>query len=232
MVYMAFAEPINGAAQEILEIFCRNVAITYDKLLMREDTEDAQRATISILGHAIEKQVTSASSHVQRVSDVATLLYRACGASPEKVKLMRIAASLHDVGKARIPDAILTKSGPLTAEEWAVIKTHPAEGNCLLSASPAQVHVMAAQIAKEHHEHWDGSGYPDGLSGESIALEARIVAVADVLDSLVNRSCYKDAWPLPDAFDYLAAQSGKHFDPALIDILANNQAAIEAIYTA
>ena len=145
-------------------------------------------------------------------------------------ELLRVAASLHDVGKACIPDHILTKPGPLTAQEWETMKSHAKLGHELLSRSSLRVHEMAAQIAHEHHEWWNGTGYPVGLSGEAISLAGRITSVADVLDSLVSARCYKQAWSLPDALQYLKDQSGKQFDPELINLVRTHQVAIEKIY--
>lgn len=231
MIYMVFPEPVNDGARELLEIFSRNVAITYDALLLREDIESSQRATISILGGAIEKRNSEPAQHLQRVGNLAALLATLSGEDEAQVELLRMAASLHDVGKICIPDQILTKPGPLTAQEWETMKTHAQEGYVLLSRSQSRVHALGATIAKEHHEHWDGSGYPQGLHGENISLAARITAVADVLDSLVNASCYKAAWPMPQALAYLNAQSAKHFDPKLIALVNAHTAAILDIYS-
>jgi response regulator RpfG family c-di-GMP phosphodiesterase len=230
MIYMVFPESVKDDARELLEIFCRNVAITYDGLLQREDTADAQRATISILGGAIEKRSSEPSLHLQRVGNIAALVATLNGACEEDVELIRMAASLHDVGKACIPDQVLTKPGPLSAEEWDRMKTHAQEGHTILSRSNVRVHALGALIARDHHERWDGTGYPQGLSGEAISIEGRIAAVADVFDSLVSTSCYKEAWPLQEAFSYLSAQSGKQFDPNLIALLNANTTAIEKIY--
>jgi response regulator RpfG family c-di-GMP phosphodiesterase len=230
LIYMEFAEAVSEQAHELLELFSRNVAITYDGLLLREDTETAQRTTICILGGAIEKRCNESSRHLQRVGDIAALLTAATGGTEQEVELMRVAATLHDVGKACIPDHILTKPGPLTPEEWATMQTHAQEGYALLSRSRSRVHTLGAQLAREHHERWDGSGYPAGLAGEAISLPGRITAVADVLDSLVCASCYKPAWPLAAALDYLQTASGTHFDPRLVDLILAQRQAIEAIY--
>jgi response regulator RpfG family c-di-GMP phosphodiesterase len=230
LIYMEFAEPVGAQARELLELFSRNVAITYDGLLLREDTETAQRTTICILGGAIEKRCSESSLHLQRVGDIAALLTAATGGTEQEVELMRVAATLHDVGKACIPDHILTKPGPLTPEEWATMQTHAQEGHALLSHSRSRVHTLGAQLALEHHERWDGTGYPRGLAGEAISLPGRIAAVADVLDSLVSASCYKPAWTLQAALDYLQAESGRHFDPQLIALVNTQRQAIGTIY--
>ncbi|MDZ7937002.1 MAG: DUF3369 domain-containing protein [Rhodoferax sp.] len=231
LIYMEFAEPVSDQAHELLELLARNVAITYDGLLLREDTEAAQRATICILGGAIERRCSESSQHLYRVGDIAALMTEWTGGSEQEVELMRVAATLHDVGKACIPDHILTKPGPLTPEEWAVMRTHAEEGHTLLTHSRSRIHVLGAQIAIEHHEHWDGTGYPKGLAGEAISQAGRICAVADVLDSLVSSSCYKPAWPLGKALAEVYNLAGSHLDPSLVKLLRTHQSAIEAIYT-
>lgn len=232
MIYMVFPEPVDDSARELLEIFSRNVAITYDGLLLREDKEIAQRATISILGGAIEKRSINAERHLQRVGDIAALLAIQSGTSAGDAALIGMAAALHDVGKSHIPDELLTRPGPLSADEWVTMKTHAPEGYAMLSRSSSPVHALGALAAKEHHEHWDGAGYPDGLSGEHISLVGRITAIADVLDSLVSASCYKNAWSLTEALAYLNDRAGKQFDPTLIALLNAHVAEVEKIFIA
>ena len=137
---------------------------------------------------------------------------------------------LHDVGKAGISESILTKPGPLSPEEWEEIKRHPREGNRMLAQSKSKIHEIAAVIALEHHEHWDGAGYPQGLKGDAIRIEGRITAIADVLDSLLCKNCYRDAWDFEKAFNYVIERGGSQFDPALVSLLSNNKQAIQAIY--
>jgi HD-GYP domain-containing protein (c-di-GMP phosphodiesterase class II) len=167
---------------------------------------------------------------LRRVGDVAVLLAQRSGLNEHEWELLRIAASLHDVGKVCIAESILNKPGPLSDEEWSIMKTHAELGQTMLSRSSLRVHEMAALIAKEHHERWDGTGYPLGLQGDSISLAGRISAVADVLDSLVGVRCYKAAWPLQEALQYLYDNAGTQFDPSLIAIVREQRAAIEAIY--
>ena len=230
VIYMTFVDPINAEARDLLEIFSRNVAIAYDSLLLREDTTKAQQSTISIMGGVIERRGSAPSPHLRRIGDVSALLAVQSGASVHDAELLRIASTLHDVGKTCIPDAILTKTGPLTPEEWEIMKSHSQKGHALLIDSTSQTHQMGAVIAHEHHEHWDGSGYPRGLQGDAISLWGRIVAVADVLDSLVSESPYKKSWSLQEAIDHINAHSGTHFDPRLVALINANRREIEAIY--
>jgi response regulator RpfG family c-di-GMP phosphodiesterase len=230
LIYMEFPDPINTQARELLELFSRNVAITYDSLLLREETESTQRDTISVLGNAIERRDSASSRHLERVGAIAALLAKLTGSNEAEAELIRTAATLHDVGKACIPDQILTKAGPLTDEEWNVMRTHSSEGHLLLSRSASRVHALGALIASEHHERWDGSGYPAGLKGDAISLVGRISAIADVLDSLVSPSSYKPAWELSTALDYLRQGAGTHFDPMLVSVLLSHRADVEHIY--
>jgi response regulator RpfG family c-di-GMP phosphodiesterase len=230
VIYMTFVEPISEEAQELLEIFSSNVAIAYEGLLMHEDTKAAQQSTISVLGGAIERRGSGSSPHLRRMGDVSALLAAEMGVSDQDVELLRVAATLHDIGKTCIPDDILTKGAALTPEEWEIMKSHASKGYELLVDSISPTHQLGAVIAHEHHEHWDGSGYPRGLKGEEINIYGRIAAVADVLDSLASESAYKKAWSLEDAMAYLQAHSGTRFDPQLVALIQSNRAEIEKIY--
>jgi len=230
LIYMEFPEPINAHARELLELFSRNVAITYDSLLSRDETERTQRDTIAVLGTAIERRHSDSAHHLARVGEIAALLARLTGHTESEAELIRTAATLHDVGKARIPDHILTKPGPLTEAEWSIMRTHSSEGQRLLSQSRARAHRLGAQVASEHHERWDGTGYPAGLKGTSISVVGRISAIADVLDSLVCASSYKPAWELSDALDYVRQGAGTQFDPEMVNVLLSHRAEVERIY--
>ncbi|QDL55218.1 DUF3369 domain-containing protein [Rhodoferax aquaticus] len=229
IIYMVFPEAIKPEARELLEILSRNVASTYDALLLREDSEHAQRATISILGSAIELRSSESLPHWQRVGDLAALLATWTGASEQDVELIRVASSLHDAGKACVPDAILNKAVPLTPEEHEILKGHAMLGHTMLSRSKARVHALGAIIALEHHERWDGSGYPQGLKGENISLVARIAAIADTLDAMLTQRPYHAALPLKDALAHIYARSGSDFDPSLVTLLQTHASEISAL---
>lgn len=230
VIYMSFPEPINQNARELLELFSRNVAITYDGLLLRDDLEEAQRETIAILGGAIERRRLGPTSQIRRTGLIAALLAKHTGCNEREAELMRLAVTLHDVGKIAVPESLLTKAGPLLPEEWAVMKTHPQQGHALLTQSTSHMHEVAAVMALEHHERWDGTGYPQGLKADQISLAGRIAAIADVLDSLACACSYRDAWPLNTVFGYIVDNSGLHFDPSLVSVLVTQRSAVEAIY--
>jgi HD-GYP domain-containing protein (c-di-GMP phosphodiesterase class II) len=230
VIYMTFSEPISEETHTLLEIFSRNVAIAYDGLLLHEEIQNAQRDAIAALGNTIEKRGNECPLHLRRVGDVCALLAQHTGSNKHEVEIMRVAAALHDVGKFAIASEILQKPGPLSESEWLSAKTHAHEGYRVLSQSSSPVHALGAVIAHEHHERWDGSGYPRGLAGQSITLPGRIAAVADVLDSLVSSSPYKKAWTLDDAIAYIESHSGTRFDPALVTLLLANLNSVKKIY--
>jgi CHASE2 domain-containing sensor protein len=181
------------------------------------DLADAEREIAHRLGVAVEWRDAETGVHIERMGRLCERLAREVGMSIVEADLLRHASALHDVGKVGIPDRILLKPGKLDPAEWATMKTHTSIGSSILSGSKSALVQMAEQIAHSHHERWDGSGYPDGLSGEQIPLAARICAVCDVFDALLSPRPYKDAWPLPDVMRELATLRGAHLDPALVD---------------
>jgi putative two-component system response regulator len=131
-------------------------------------------------------------------------------------RMLGHASAMHDVGKIGIPDRVLLKPGPLDEDEWEIMKSHTRKGAEILAGSTSPLVQMAEEIARTHHERWDGGGYPEGLEGEDIPLTGRICAICDVFDALISRRPYKEPWPRPSALDEIAAGSGTHFDPALV----------------
>jgi len=156
--------------------------------------------------------------------------------SDEMIKLLFKAAPLHDIGKVGIPDSILLKPGKLNDEEWQVMKTHAAIGRAILATAEIETHggsgvvTIAMQIAGDHHEKWDGSGYPSGLKGEAIALPARIMALADFFDALMSKRVYKAAWGFEDVVSEIVSQRGAHFDPLVVDAFMMEKAGFLAIH--
>jgi response regulator RpfG family c-di-GMP phosphodiesterase len=142
--------------------------------------------------------------------------------SEDETAVLMHAAPMHDIGKIATPDAVLLKPGRLTPEEWEIMKQHPTVGLQILDGSQRPILKAAAVIAHQHHEKWDGSGYPQGLKGEQIHPYARIVAVADVFDALTHERCYKEAWPVEQVRDYLREVAGHHLDPHYVNLLIKN----------
>ena len=168
------------------------------------------------LGRAAEYKDNETGRHVIRMSNYAAILARIAGFGPDFCEDLLVAAPMHDIGKIGIPDNILTKPGKLTEEEWKVMQSHPTIGAEIIGIHPDRMLAMAHRVALTHHEKWDGSGYPNGLVGEAIPIEGRIVALADVFDALTSARPYKQAWSNDDALAYIKSAAGKHFDPAVV----------------
>lgn len=193
---------------------------THLSLVRMDELRETRLQIVQRLGRAAEYKDNETGMHVIRMSHFSQLLALAAGCSPAWAEDLLNAAPMHDVGKIGIPDAVLRKPGPLDADEWATMRRHPEIGAEIIGEHPSGVLQLAREIALAHHEKWDGSGYPRGLAGEAIPLSARIVAIADVFDALTTRRPYKEPWPVQDALDHIAAQAGKHFDPALVALFA------------
>lgn len=175
-----------------------------------------EQETLLRLAKAGEFRDTDTGNHVLRMAKYSYLVGQALGMYEEHCKLIELAAPMHDIGKIGIPDHILLKPSSLSANEWAVMKTHPTIGHQILHGSPSKYLSLGAEIALAHHEKFDGSGYPNGTKGESIPIAARIVAVADVFDALTSERPYKKKWSNEAALEYLTTNSGSHFDPLCV----------------
>ena len=186
--------------------------------LVRADVLRQTRLNIvQALGMAAEYKDNETGLHVIRMSHFSRIIALEAGFSAEDAEELLHAAPMHDVGKIGIPDAILQKPGKLDADEWAIMQQHPDIGARIIGEHDASMLQMARRIALGHHEKWDGSGYPAGLAGTDIPVEARIIAIADVFDALTSVRPYKRAWSVDEAVALIREQSGKHFDPHLVN---------------
>ena len=181
------------------------------------DTEAIRVDTLRRLALAAEYRDDNSPEHTQRVAALAARMARHLGQDDRTVGLIRQAAPLHDLGKIAIPDTILLKPGRLEPEEYEVVKTHAVLGARVLAEGDSELLVVAEQIARSHHERWDGDGYPDGLAGDRIPLVARLVGVADVFDVLVHERPYKEAWTVEDAAREIRSGAGAQFDPEVVE---------------
>lgn len=187
--------------------------------LVRVDELKATRLQIvQRLGLAAEYKDNETGLHVIRMSHYSRVLALAAGFSEQAADDLLNAAPMHDVGKIGIPDAILQKNGKLDDAEWQVMRSHAQIGADIIGEHPSGLLQMARSIALTHHEKWDGTGYPNGLKGEDIPLTGRIVAIADVFDALTSVRPYKAAWSVEEALELLRRESGKHFDPQLVEL--------------
>ncbi len=168
------------------------------------------------LARAIEYRDGDTGGHVSRVAQISQLIAEGIGLSPHRCRTIYLAAPLHDIGKIGIADAILSKPGKLTPEEMDIMREHVTIGARILESGTSELIRTAELIAQSHHERWDGTGYPDRLSGTDIPVEARIVALADVFDALCSERPYKRAWPIEKAFSEIVSLSGSHFDPSCV----------------
>ena len=185
-----------------------------------KELDESRLEVLERLAVAVEFRDDDTGHHTKRVAQVSAALAEAIGLPSATVDLIRRAAPLHDIGKVGIPDSILLKAGPLTAAEFAIMKTHTVLGAQMLSDGRSELVRVSQRIARSHHEWWDGSGYPDKTAREATPLEARIVAVADFLDALTHDRPYRPAWSLEDTLSEIAARSGIHFDPQIAGALA------------
>ncbi len=216
----------NGAIEhidiELLNVFHKNISAAFESLCLNKEIEETQKEILYILGEVTEAHSEETGNHVKRVSKYSNILAKKYGLSNRDIMLITMAAPIHDIGKVAIPDDILMKPGKLTPKEFEIVKTHTTIGYDLLKASNRDVLKSAAIIAYEHHERYNGKGYPQGLKGEEINIFGRIVAVADVFDALGSPRVYKKAWIIEDTLEYFRQERGKHFDPKLVDILFDN----------
>jgi response regulator RpfG family c-di-GMP phosphodiesterase len=215
-------EEISEIDVQLLDVFCSGVAIAFDNILLNQEITDTQAELILRLGDVVESRSNEAGNHVRRMAQVCHLLAEQSGMSEDETAVLMHAAPMHDIGKIATPDAVLLKPGRLTPEEWEIMKQHPTVGLQILDGSQRPILKAAAVIAHQHHEKWDGSGYPQGLKGEQIHPYARIVAVADVFDALTHERCYKEAWPVEQVRDYLREVAGHHLDPHYVNLLIKN----------
>jgi putative two-component system response regulator len=188
---------------------------------VRQRTHQLDVARLEVvrrLALAAEYRDDDTHQHAQRIGHTTQLLAAGMGLRSHTVQRITSAAPLHDIGKIAIPDAILLKPGKLTAEEFEIVKSHTLIGARILAGSQSLLLRTAEEIALSHHEHWDGNGYPGGLAGSVIPLAGRLVAVADVFDALAHRRPYKHPWPVQQAVAEISSQSGRHFDPAIVEV--------------
>jgi len=189
---------------------------------LHQEIEDTQKDVIFTLGSIAESRSNETANHVKRVAEYSYILAKKYGLEEKEAQLLKIASPMHDIGKVGIPDSILNKPGKLTQDEFHIMKSHAEIGYEMLKNSNREILKAAAKVSYEHHEKWDGSGYPRRLKGDNIHIYGRITAIADVFDALGSARCYKEAWPLKKVLDLIKNESGKHFDPKLVDLMLDN----------
>lgn len=189
---------------------------------LSQEIINTQKELIMLLGDVVEHRSKETANHVRRVAEISYLLAIKAGIPDEEAEILRLASPMHDVGKIGIPDAILNKPGKLTKDEYEVIKSHTLIGFEILNHSKRRIMKAAAITALQHHERWDGNGYPNRVVGDEIHIYGRITCIADVFDALTQKRVYKDAWPVDKVVDLFNRESGKQFDPNLINLFMEN----------
>lgn len=222
IIYINGFNNLNKLDKNLINIFSSNVSSAFNNLYLNKEIIDTQKELIETLGETVERRSKEASHHVRRVAKISYELAIKYGLDEKEAIIIRNASPMHDVGKIGIPDSILLKPGKLDEDEMEIMKTHAQIGRDILAHSKKDVLKAASIIAYEHHEKWDGSGYPNALKGEEIHIYGRITALADVFDALLHKRCYKEPWSLENTLKLINEQKGKHFDPKLVDILFEN----------
>jgi len=229
LVHVRGMDGLSALDHALLEVFTNNVCVAFENIELNQDLEETQREIVYLLGEAVETRSQETGNHVKRVAEISKILALGIGLSEEEAELIHLASPMHDVGKIGISDEILNKPGRHTPEEMRVMKTHAILGYNMLKASKRRILQAGAIIARDHHEKWNGEGYPSGLKAEDIHVYGRIVAVADVFDALGSDRCYKKAWPLDEIVKLFYEQSGQHFDPRIVKVLMDKLDDIVAI---
>lgn len=230
-LYMNGCENLNEDDRRLIHIFSSNVSIAFENIYLDKEVAETQAEIIYTLGEVMESRSKETASHVKRVAQYTHLIAQKFGLDEEESFILKSASPLHDIGKIGIEDSILLKPGQLTKDEFEIMKTHSTIGYDILKKSTRSILRAAAIIAHEHHEKYDGSGYPNGNKGNDIHIYGRIVAIADVFDALTHKRVYKEAWSFEESIEFLINQKGRHFDPQLVDLFIDNLNEVKKIYS-
>lgn len=229
LLYMSgLPRKLTKTDKHLVEIFAQNVQIAFDNVMLNKDIEDTQREIIQRIGQAMEYHFNE-GKHIIRLVKICEFLGRLYGLDDDQVKILGQAVPLHDIGKFKIPEVILRKSDKLNESERKTVQNHAEFGYAVLRDSKRPLIKTAALIARDHHEYWNGRGYPRGKSGNDIHIFCRITALADAYDALRHKRNYKEAWPLDKVVSSIIEQRGEQFDPQLVDLLLANIDEVEHI---
>lgn len=231
LLYVRKSQPLSELNLHLLDIFIDNFVKAYTALTLKDEVEQSQSELVHILGEAVEVRSKETGSHVKRVGLISYILAKAYGLNRFDCELIKLASPLHDVGKVSIPDYVLNKPGQHDADERQIMQSHAEIGYNILSKSKSESLKTAALISLEHHEHWDGGGYPAGRMGNETNVMSRIAGLADVFDALGSKRCYKEPWPIEKIVDLIVGQKGKQFEPKLVDLLLANLDEIKMVRT-
>jgi len=202
--------------EELLTLVADQASAQIENAQLYSEIRKVTQETIFRLAAAVEYKDHDTRAHLWRTSSYAALVAKEMGLDPEWVENLRLATPMHDIGKIGVPDAVLNKPGSLTPEEWDEMRKHPTLGYDILKDADNDLMKMSASVALCHHEKWNGTGYPHGLKGEAIPVEARIAAIADVFDALMSKRSYKNALSMEEALSIIDKDTGSHFDPQVV----------------
>lgn len=222
VIYFECHRKLEGQDFELIRLLMATAAAAFENMQLNKEIEATHREIVDTLGEMIESRFVETGSHVKRVGAYAKILALKAGLSEKDAEILRFTAPMHDIGKIGIPDTVLKKPGTLTPEEFEIMKQHTTIGYNILKRSNRPVLKLASIIALQHHERWDGKGYPNGLKGEDIHIFGRIIRLVDVFDALRAKRVYKKAWTEKQIIDYLERERGKQFDPRLVNIFIEN----------
>jgi len=222
ILYIEGISTLTDIDKNLLEVFSHNVSAAFENICLNQELIDTQSEIVEKLGEVIENRSKETANHIKRVAEISYILAKAYGLSEKEANIIKFASPMHDVGKIAIPDNILLKPARLIEKEFTLMKSHAEVGWKILKNSKREILQASAKIAHDHHEKWEGNGYPRGLKGENISLYGRITAVADVFDALTQKRVYKEAWPIEQVIELFREERGKHFEPKLVDLLLDN----------
>lgn len=227
------AKPIDpyeckARCTNLLSLRQHQISLEQNNELLRQQVDESLKDTLFRLARAGEFRDSDTGNHIIRIARYSRLIAEGLGLPKELCENIELASPMHDVGKIGIPDQVLLKNGPLTEAEWNIMRRHTVIGHEILSGSDSKYMQLGAIIALNHHEKYDGTGYPNRLKGNEIPIEARIVAVADVFDALTAVRPYKKSWSIEDATRYLVESATKHFDPGCVDVFSKQ---IDTVYS-
>ncbi|WP_199622219.1 HD-GYP domain-containing protein [Paenibacillus alkalitolerans] len=214
---MTEAEVFSGKDLEYLTLAASYSGKSIESVMLQNEIEETQREIIFTMGEIGESRSKETGNHVKRVAEYSYVLALGLGMPQEDAELLKMASPMHDIGKVAIPDSVLKKPGKLTDEEYDIMKAHTVIGYNLLKNSNRRILKTAAVVASQHHEKWNGKGYPNGLREEEIHIFGRITAIADVFDALASDRVYKKAWELDRILNLFKEERGQHFDPRVVD---------------
>ncbi|OCL82198.1 HD-GYP domain-containing protein [Arcobacter porcinus] len=219
-----FKKSLEENDKKDLENIFQNLIDEYNKIEKdNQELKYIQKELILRVGSVGENRTKESGNHIKRVAEYSKLLAILYGLKKEEVELLELVSPMHDIGKAGVADSILNKPGKLNDEEFEVMKTHTTIAYKILDGVDKKIFNAAKIIAYQHHERWEGGGYPRGISGSEIDIFARITTVADVFDALGSERCYKSKWEDEKIFEFMKEESGKLFEPKLIELLIDNK---------